>query len=83
MINGRNGWRSDLGCSCDSRAGEAREGARFVLVDKAANKRAPNGPAERGRMIDKTVNSLHVCISVAVAKHYPDLHPDVPGSTKY
>ncbi len=42
--------------------------------------------SERDLMIDtlgKTVNSFHVCIIVLVAKHHPDLHPDVPGSTKY
>ena len=37
-------------------------------------------------MIDtlfKSVHFLHVNISVAVAKHFPDLHPDVPGLTTY
>ena len=41
---------------------------------------------ERKRMIDtllKTVHFLHVHISVPVARHHPDLHPDVPGSTEY
>lgn len=42
--------------------------------------------SQRDLMIDtlgKTVNSFHVCIGVPVAKHYPDLHPDIPGSTRY
>lgn len=42
--------------------------------------------AERNLMRDtlyKTVHFFHAHNSVPVAKHYPDLHPDVPGSTKY
>jgi hypothetical protein len=41
---------------------------------------------ERKVMIEtlfRSVHFLHVNISVAVAKHFPDLHPDVPGSTTY
>lgn len=42
--------------------------------------------AERHLMVDtlyKTVHFFHAHISVPVARHFPDLHPDVPGSTKY
>ncbi|HZQ00819.1 MAG TPA: hypothetical protein VFB13_14850 [Reyranella sp.] len=42
--------------------------------------------AQRKLMRDtlyKTVHFFHAHISVPVARHHPDLHPDVPGSTKY
>ncbi len=42
--------------------------------------------AERNLMRDtlyKTIHFFHAHISVPVARHHPDLHPDVPGSTKY
>ena len=45
----------------------------------------PNA-AERELMRDtlyKTIHFFHAHISVPVARHFPDLHPDVPGSTKY
>ncbi len=41
---------------------------------------------ERDLMVDtlgKTVHFFHTRISIPVARHPPDLHPDVPGSTKY
>ena len=56
----------------------------FAVLDGAVS-RMPDGP-ERDRMVDalgRTINLLHIHVSVAVAKHFPDLHPDVPGSTTY
>ena len=33
--------------------------------------------------ISDTIHHFHIHINIPVAQHYPDLHPDIPGSTAY